>query len=186
MPGCCTVWLAPVSRSSGGRSALSSSSGTWSAAASTTAGSRLATAVPEETTTAQQRPVARARPRPRKAAPRSSVASECGSPLRATATVSGAQREPGQSTTCARPPRRSSSTSTAAQSKLRFSAARACASKLGCSTSLLAEGGGRAGSLERGAGCGAGGKSAVKSFILACVSSSSWRATEPATSPAPA
>eukprot|EP00983_Pelagomonas_calceolata_P076649 1153509-Pelagomonas_calceolata.AAC.1 len=41
------VWLAPVSRSSPGRSAVTSSRGTPDSDASTTAGSRLATAVPE-------------------------------------------------------------------------------------------------------------------------------------------
>lgn len=45
------VWLAPVSRSSAGRSAVSMSSGTLDCAASTTAGSKFATAVPEDVTT---------------------------------------------------------------------------------------------------------------------------------------
>lgn len=45
------VWFAPVSRSSPGRSAVSSSSGTPAWLASTTAGSRLATAVPDDVTT---------------------------------------------------------------------------------------------------------------------------------------
>ena len=59
-PTCGTVWLAPVSRSSGGRSAVRRRRGTRSVAASTTAGSRLATAVPEVTITAAQHRVARA------------------------------------------------------------------------------------------------------------------------------
>ena len=45
------VWLAPVSRSSPGRSAVKRSSGTRDMEASTTAGSRLATAVPDEVIT---------------------------------------------------------------------------------------------------------------------------------------
>lgn len=42
------VWLAPVSRSSPGRSAVRSSKGTPLCDASTTAGSRFATAVPDD------------------------------------------------------------------------------------------------------------------------------------------
>ena len=45
------VWFAPVSRSSPGRSAVSSSMGTRDRLASTTAGSRFATAVPEDVIT---------------------------------------------------------------------------------------------------------------------------------------
>ena len=58
-PTCGTVWLAPVSRSSGGRSAVRRRRRPRSVAASTTAGSRLATAVPEVTITAAQHRVAR-------------------------------------------------------------------------------------------------------------------------------
>ena len=47
MPTWSMVWLAPVPRSSGGRSAERSSRGTADIEASTTAGSQLATAVPE-------------------------------------------------------------------------------------------------------------------------------------------
>ena len=46
------VWLALVSRSSGGLSAVSSSSGAHDSCASTAAGSRFATAVPEDVITA--------------------------------------------------------------------------------------------------------------------------------------
>ncbi len=51
MPGWTVVWLAPVPRSSGGRSALSTMRGTMPWWASSTAGCRLATAVPEVVTT---------------------------------------------------------------------------------------------------------------------------------------
>ena len=47
MPGCTVAWFAPTPRSSGGRSAVSSSSGTPEWNASMAAGSRFATAVPE-------------------------------------------------------------------------------------------------------------------------------------------
>ena len=67
------VWLAPVPRSRAGRSAVTTTSGTPAWAASTTAGSRLATAVPEVQTTAAGRPPTFARPRARKAAVRSSI-----------------------------------------------------------------------------------------------------------------
>ena len=52
MPGCSVVWLAPVPRSSCGRSALTTTSGTPAWWASSTAGCRLATAVPDVVTTA--------------------------------------------------------------------------------------------------------------------------------------
>ena len=50
------VWLALVSRSSGGLSAVSSSSGAHDSCASTAAGSRFATAVPEDVITAAALP----------------------------------------------------------------------------------------------------------------------------------
>ncbi len=50
------AWLAPTSRSHGGRSAESTSSGTPPWCASSTAGCRLATAVPEVVTTTAGRP----------------------------------------------------------------------------------------------------------------------------------
>ena len=50
------VWFAPVSRSSGGRSAVSSNSGAHDSCASTAAGSKFATAVPELVITADARP----------------------------------------------------------------------------------------------------------------------------------
>ena len=63
---------APRSRSSGGRSAVSTTSGTRAIDASTTAGSRLATAVPDVTTMATARRDARARPSAKNPAARSS------------------------------------------------------------------------------------------------------------------
>ncbi len=60
------AWLAPVPRSSGGRSAVSRSSGTPPVSASMTAGCRFATAEPEVTTTAAGRPLPRPRPIARK------------------------------------------------------------------------------------------------------------------------
>lgn len=68
------VWLAPVSRSSAGRSPVTSSSGTPLCDASTTQGSRLATAVPLEVTTTAGRPVARPYPSAQKPRDRSSAA----------------------------------------------------------------------------------------------------------------
>jgi hypothetical protein len=56
MPTWSMAWFAPVCRSSGGRSAVSSSSGTSPVSASTTAGCRLATADPLVTTTGAGRP----------------------------------------------------------------------------------------------------------------------------------
>src|ERR687898_814066 len=72
MSGWSIVWLAPVCLSSGGRSAVSRIMGTPSVAASTTAGSPLATAVPEVVIQAAGSPVARAYPTAAKAVPRSS------------------------------------------------------------------------------------------------------------------
>ena len=117
------VWLAPAARSSGGRSAVSSSKGTESIAASTTAGSRLATAVPEVVMTAAGRPVARAWPSAKKPAPRSSKCTCAFSAARrATASASGAEREPGAMQKQSTPFRSSSSMSSSAASTLRLGA----------------------------------------------------------------
>ena len=56
------VWLAPVPRSSSGRSAETTTSGTAAWLASITAGRRFPTAVPDVVSTATGAPVARARP----------------------------------------------------------------------------------------------------------------------------
>ncbi len=58
MPGCVVVWFAPVPRSSCGRSALTTRSGTSPWEASRTAGCRFATAVPDVVTTAAGTPAA--------------------------------------------------------------------------------------------------------------------------------
>ena len=101
-----TVWLAPQCLSRAGRSAVSSNSGTAPLSASTTAGSRLATAVPEVVTTAVGRPSPRPSPTARKAAERSSTAvnrSRPCCPSTPAATARGAERLPGQSTNRRRP-----------------------------------------------------------------------------------
>ncbi len=110
------AWLAPVPRNSGGRSAVSTSSGTPDASASITAGWKLAAAVPEVHSAATGRPLALARPRARNAAERSSIRT-CSrrSPAAArshSAIASGALRDPGASTASRSPHRRSSSART--------------------------------------------------------------------------
>jgi hypothetical protein len=67
------VWLAPAPRSSGGRSAVSTSSGTPDSLASMTAGWKLAAAVPDVHTTAAGRRLAFAMPSAVYAALRSSI-----------------------------------------------------------------------------------------------------------------
>ena len=67
------VWLAPVPRSSGGRSAVSTISGTADSPASITAGWKLAAAVPEVHSTATGRRLALARPSAVNEAERSSI-----------------------------------------------------------------------------------------------------------------
>ena len=66
------VWGAPTSRSSGGRSAVTTSSGTRSRSASTTAGCSSAAAVPLVVSTTAGRPVARPSPSAMNAPERSS------------------------------------------------------------------------------------------------------------------
>jgi len=142
IPGCSVVWLAPVPRSSCGRSAVSSSSGTPAWCASRTAGCRFATAVPDVVTTATGRAIAGrpspgpvgtslqgealAIPRARNAASRSSTRtcsrsagaccgrSSSGRAAAASAKASGALREPGASTTSRTPSAASAWTSTRA------------------------------------------------------------------------
>ena len=72
------AWLAPTSRSSGGRSAVSTSSGTRASCASTTAGSRFAAALPDVHVTATGRPVAFAIPRPGAEIDEAAVIAHCG------------------------------------------------------------------------------------------------------------
>ena len=67
------AWLAPMPRSSGGRSAVSTISGTPDSSASITAGWKLAAAVPEVHSTATGRRLALARPSAVNEAERSSI-----------------------------------------------------------------------------------------------------------------
>ena len=67
------VWFAPVPRSSGGRSAVSTISGTPASSASITAAWTAAAAVPEVHTSTAGRRLALARPRARNPAERSSI-----------------------------------------------------------------------------------------------------------------
>src|ERR671921_1270957 len=119
MSGWSIVWLAPVWRSSGGRSAVSRIMGTPSVAASTTAGSPLATAVPEVVIQAAGRPVARAWPRAAKAVPRSSKWMRLRAfSFAASAATRGVEREPGATQKKSTPQRTSSSTIRFAQRRL--------------------------------------------------------------------
>ncbi len=115
------VCPAPIARSSGGRSAVSTSSGTAASSASQTAGWRLAAAVPEVQSTATGTPVACAAPSAKKPAERSSTitrVSIAGS--RQSASASGVEREPGERTASRTPQRASSSTIAEASAVLRF------------------------------------------------------------------
>src|ERR687894_1018293 len=119
MSGWSMVWLAPVWRSSGGLSAVSRIMGTPSVAASTTAGSPLATAVPEVVIQAAGRPVARAQPRAAKAVPRSSKWIRLlALSFAASAATRGVERDPGATQKSSTPVRRSSSTMRVAQRRL--------------------------------------------------------------------
>src|ERR1700722_13010296 len=111
-----TVWAAPVPRSSGGRSAVSTSSGTADSSASITAGWKFAAAVPDVHTTATGRRDALARPSAVNAADRSSIRT-CSRtrPARSSAQnamARGVDLDPGATTTSRSPHRASSSAST--------------------------------------------------------------------------
>src|ERR671910_1690747 len=113
------VWLAPVWRNSGGRSAVSRIMGMPSVEASTTAGKPFATAVPEVVIQAAGRPVARAYPRAAKAVPRSSKWTRLlAFSFAASAATRGVEREPGATQKKSTPQRRSSSTIRCAQRRL--------------------------------------------------------------------
>src|SRR5215213_1242586 len=119
MSGWSMVWLAPVWRNSGGRSAVSRIMGTPSVEASTTAGKPFATAVPEVVIQAAGRPVSRAYPRAAKAVPRSSKWTRLWAlSLAARAATSGVEREPGATQKNSTPQRISSSTIRFAQRRL--------------------------------------------------------------------
>ena len=109
MPGCMVVWFERMPRSSAGRSAEQTMSGTPEWCASSTAGCRFATAVPDVVTTTAGRPDSIAVPSARNAAPRSSMRT-CRriAPTRsssAAASASACEREPGATTTSRTPSR---------------------------------------------------------------------------------
>src|ERR1700730_15536376 len=118
------AWLAPTSLSSGGRSAVSASSGTREWYASISAAWSSAAAVPEVQRRATGRSVAFAIPSPKKDAERSSTWTQtwiCG--WRAKAMASGAEREPGARHTWRSPARASSSTKVSANACVTFGSA---------------------------------------------------------------
>jgi hypothetical protein len=104
-------WPAPTSRSSGGRSAVSTIRGTRASHASTTAGIRFAAALPDVHVTATGRPLAFAKPSATNPAARSSM-TECARipSCAASVSTSGAFRDPGEVTASVIPQRASSST----------------------------------------------------------------------------
>ena len=105
------VCPAPTSRSSGGRSAVSTISGTRASCASTTAGSSSATAVPDVHVMATGRPEAFASPTAKNPAQRSSTCEwQRSRSSRASVSTSGVQREPGEVHASRIPQRASSST----------------------------------------------------------------------------
>src|SRR5579875_3635697 len=110
-----TVWFAPTPRSSGGRSAVSASSGTRDWSASMTAPWKYDAAVPEVHSTGTTRPDVFAMPNARYAADRSSMRT-CSRIRRSwvNASAIGVDRLPGASTASVTPCRTSSSTSTTA------------------------------------------------------------------------
>src|SRR3954452_18625148 len=103
---------APTSRSSGGRSAVRTRSGTPASCASMTAGRKFAAAVPDVQVMTTGSPVALAIPSAKNAAQRSSTC-ECTirRPSRTSASTSGVEREPGDVHAWRTPLRTSSSTS---------------------------------------------------------------------------
>ena len=120
MPGCQVVWLAPVPRSDGGRSAEITTSRRPLWWASITAGRRLATAVPEVVMTATGRRDPIDRPSARKPAVRSSMRT-CNrrSPARSAAKAaraSGADRDPGARTRSRTPASRTARSTATARS----------------------------------------------------------------------
>jgi hypothetical protein len=110
------TWLAPVPRISGGRSAVSTSSGTPDSSASITAGWKLAAAVPEVHSTATGRRLTLASPSAVNEADRSSIRTcsrtSCRRSAARNAMASGVLREPGARTTSRSPHLTSSSVKT--------------------------------------------------------------------------
>ncbi len=105
------VWAAPRSRSSGGRSAVSTMSGTRAWYASTTAGAKFTTAVPDVPRTATGRRPALASPRAMNAPARSSRWTITRRPGCArSASAMGIDRDPGQTMASRTPAATSSAT----------------------------------------------------------------------------
>ena len=119
------VWFAPVPRSKGGRSAVSSTSVARDGDASTTAGRSSAAAVPLVHATATGRPVAFARPSAKNAEARSSrwTCSRT-SGCRASASASGVDRDPGETVSVFHADRTSSFTTRQAHARATLGFAR--------------------------------------------------------------
>ena len=121
------AWLAPTPLSSGGRSAVRTSSGTADSSASITAGWKLAAAVPDVHSTATGRLLALARPSAVNDAERSSILTCSRSrPCRSAskkAIASGVLRDPGASTASRSPHRISSSANVAPKAAAGFTSA---------------------------------------------------------------
>ncbi len=114
------VWLAPQFRSRGGRSALSRISGTPASLASITAGYQCAGALPDVASSATGRPEARATPRAKNAALRSSrMGTMSTSSRRWAASTTGVEREPGDSTSVVIPAAARPSSNASHQRRLR-------------------------------------------------------------------
>src|SRR3954470_4315262 len=123
MPSWSIVCPAPTSRSSGGRSAVRTSSGTPAWCASTTAGRYSAAAVPLVQASTTGRRVALASPRPKNAPERSSMCDvQRRRPSRTSASTSGVERDPGEVHASVMPQRTSSSTNARSSRWMSFSA----------------------------------------------------------------
>src|SRR5947207_2896337 len=110
---------APVSRSSGGRSAVTTIRGTRAEDASTTEGRKFAAALPEVQTIATGRRAAFARPSAKNPADRSSSETRVSMGERPKAIASGAERDPAQTIASRTPAAWSARTKRSAQATLR-------------------------------------------------------------------
>src|SRR5882672_4345718 len=110
---------APVSRSSGGRSAVTTIRGTRAEDASTTAGRKFAAALPEVQTTATGRRAALASPSAKNPADRSSSETRVSMGERPKAIASGAERDPEQTIASRTPAAWSARTKRSAHATLR-------------------------------------------------------------------
>src|SRR2546427_2299332 len=116
---------APVSRSSGGRSAVARISGTRADEASTTAGKKFAAALPDVQTRATGRREALASPRAKNPAARSSRQTWVSMGERSKARARGAERDPEQITASRTPAPWRAATNREAQTTLRAPVSRA-------------------------------------------------------------